>query len=153
MHRAWGITEIVAHIASHLKQYKSAICSIKPVVPTLERSSLSSLAALSRTCHAISDVELEELWAEPGGLIPVLGCLPSHLWQGTPSPNVLPTPAAVSAANPSQRLLRTYLTASVVFRAVSNPFASGLGQNSHVHSQSEIPLPFVLLCVRHYGGV
>ena len=74
MHRAWDIPEITAIIAAFLKEYEQDgqnVC----------RWSLASLASLARTCRTISPVILDELWADPGDMQPVLKLLPDTLWE------------------------------------------------------------------------
>ncbi|KAJ7147789.1 hypothetical protein C8R43DRAFT_889479 [Mycena crocata] len=39
------------------------------------------LARLGRTCRQFSDIALDTLWREQETLVPLLKCLPSHLWE------------------------------------------------------------------------
>ncbi|KAJ3557282.1 hypothetical protein NM688_g1554 [Phlebia brevispora] len=73
MHQAWQIHEIATCIIRHAKTYDAQV--------RVEAASLSALAALARTCQTLSSPALDELWAEPPDLLPILKCLPSHLWQ------------------------------------------------------------------------
>lgn len=74
MHRAWGIHEIASSIIACIKEWEL------PDDEFMTDKSKKALAALARTCRVLSPIALDELWANPGDIFPILKCLPSDVW-------------------------------------------------------------------------
>ncbi|KAJ7441107.1 hypothetical protein FB451DRAFT_1441531 [Mycena latifolia] len=47
----------------------------------LGRANRRTLASLARTCHDLRDPALDVLWHSQTSLVPILKCLPAHIWQ------------------------------------------------------------------------
>lgn len=60
MHRALYIVELVHQIASH--------------------TDTASLPGLASTCRAFQDPALDALWGDLPSVMPIVDCLPMHLW-------------------------------------------------------------------------
>jgi hypothetical protein len=62
MHRALFISEVLQDIFAHLDQFSSS-------------GSLTTLAAVARTCKIFHEPAMDLLWADMIGIIPLLGCV------------------------------------------------------------------------------
>ncbi|KAJ7730090.1 hypothetical protein DFH07DRAFT_849364 [Mycena maculata] len=71
MHRCWDVAEITRIVFELLgpTHWSDAVS------PTMK-----ALTALARTCRGFSDPALDLLWESQLGIVPLLKCLPSHVW-------------------------------------------------------------------------